>query len=634
MSEYGRAIVVDTGGMGDMDIGAFFRNQALVAQAMESLRKSVGSLKRGLNGVAAGFLNAANAAGDVLAALMRTKTVAAGLERGLANLYKYARQYGRALSGSLDAVSASALYLRNSLAAMAAPLIESLAPAVDDIADRFVSLFNLINQVFARLAGSRTYVAARRFGAAWSNAASDAEEAISSARRCLMGFDELNILGGGSGGRGGGGGGGCYGAMFEEREIEGGVAGFADRLMEAIRAGDWQALGTMLGGLINDAVDGIDWQALGAKVGGYLNGAIQTACHLLDSVNFEKIGQSIAAFLDGALSEIDFGVAGQAVALFFASAVETFAGFVGEFDWKQFAQKAAEAVNGFVSKLGEKLDAVDWADLTKKLVDGLNGFIHDVDWKALGKGLGNRINDLLTILRTAAEDFDWSGAGAALASGLNGLFKSVDWEGLGDWLNRTLIGILDFGLAFFNDLDVEALCEGIKAALDRVDWDSVARKLWQLFSIALSKLGEAANTLLFGGKTDLSVGIGLIRNGWTSISEFVGTVVTVIANLTRNGSNWTGGLLQWFRGVAGTNIVELVGSLTMRDDSAGWWSDIRGWFAAQSGYSWNQLTIAPEVQNVSGAWWDDIRRWFGEQGNYFWNRLTISPEVQNVSGAW
>ena len=237
MSEYGRAIVVDTGGMGDMDIGAFFRNQSRVAGAMESLKKSVGVLKLGIGNAALGFGRAAKAAGGLLSTLMRTSSVTAGLERGMANLYRYAKQYGKALAGSLDAATASAQYLRNSLAAMAAPLIETVAPAVDYVADKFVSLFNLVNQIFARLAGAGTYIAARRFGEAWSNASENAEAAISNVRRVLMGFDELNILKSGSGGgSGGGGGGGGYGMMFEEREIEDGIAGFVDRRAEAFRA--------------------------------------------------------------------------------------------------------------------------------------------------------------------------------------------------------------------------------------------------------------------------------------------------------------------------------------------------------------------------------------------------------------
>lgn len=627
------AIIIDLGRGGSADAGQLLGGQALVNGAVASLKGSLIALRQNLGRAAEGVGRVARASQGLLSALMQTATVASGLERGMANLYRYAKAYDRRLAGSMDELATAALYLRNSLAAMTAPLITSAAPAVDYIADRFVSMFNTVSQLFARLAGAETYTAARRFGDAWDSEAGRVRGAVSAVRRYVLGFDELNVLGG-AGGSGGSGGGGGYAAMFEERPIEGGIAAFADRLREAFEAGDWRALGVALGEKLDAALEGIDWSGLGHRVGYYLNGAIETAYHLLDTVNFTRLGGRIAEFLNAALTEIDFEKAGATVALFFTSLVETFAGFVGKFDWRQFARRAAQAVNGFAATLGERLDAVDWAKLTRRLVTGLNGFIHDVDWAKLGRTLGGRINDLLAILRTAATVFDWTGAGRALATGLNHLFATVDWAGLGDWLNRTIVGLLDFGIAFFQELDVDAFCEGVKTALGRVDWDGVARRLWELLTLALGKLGKAANALLFGGSTDLDVSIGLTRSGWTSLAQFIGTAVTVLANLSREGSNWSGGLLSWFKAAAGGNVVDLVGRLFMKDDSADWWSDVRTWFNRAAGNSRNRLTLTAGMSDTSATWWGDIRGWFSAQAEASGNALSLRAGMTDTSFAW
>ena len=560
-----------------LDPGAFFQTWSQVSGAVDALKAGVHSAQAGIQRSARAFGQMARSARGVLSALMHTANVAQGLEAGVMNLYRWGKTCWKAFSGALDRLASNALYLKNAFGAMAAPLISAVAPAIDFVTDKLVGLFNLINQVFARLTGASTYVAAKKTADAWDSVGGRISRATSALKRYIAGFDQLNVLtDGSSGGSGGSGGGGAAG-MFETREIDSALADFVDSLKAAFEASDWQALGTMLGEKVNELVDKVDWAALGAKFGFYLNGAIQTAGALLDAVNFTNIGGRIAEFLNNALAEIDFSALGATLALCFASLAETAAGFAETFDWTQLAAKLAEGLNGFVRTLGEKLDAIDWVTLALRLTDGLNTFIAETDWAALGEGLGGRINDLLAILGTAASDFDWKGAGAALATAVNGLFGSVDWEGLGRWLNDTLQGVLDFGIAFIEGFDAEGFADGVGRALAKVDWDAVARKLWQLFGAALKKLGEAFGALLLGGSADvalnlslmksgwttltawlgvddpLSAKIALIRKGWTSIATFVGTAVTVLTKLKKDGWKSIGG----FVGTAVTVLTRL-----------------------------------------------------------------------------
>ena len=110
---------------------------------------------------------------------------------------------GGTFANSMNSLATNAQYLKNSMGAMAAPLINALAPAIDFVIGKVVALFNILNQLFARLTGSKTYTAAKKVAATYGGAAKDAAGTASKAakkaadeiKRYTLGFDELNILG-------------------------------------------------------------------------------------------------------------------------------------------------------------------------------------------------------------------------------------------------------------------------------------------------------------------------------------------------------------------------------------------------------------------------------------------------------
>lgn len=597
------------------DALAFLMDPARAGRAMKSLRGAVAGLRGEAAAAGRALGQMSNALKGITSALMQSANLAQALDKGLSNLYRWGKGSWKSFAATLDSLASSALYLRNSFAAMAAPLINAVAPAINFVTDKLANLFNLVGALAARLSGSETYVAARKTADAWDSVGGRISRAASAIRRYVAGFDQLNVLQ--SDAASGGGGGSGVGELFETRQIESGLAAFADQLRAAFEAGDWAGLGTLLGEKVNAIVDSVDWAALGQKTGYYLNGAIQTAYAFLDTVNFVNIGARIGEYLNSALAEIDFSTLGGTVALFFTSAVETFAGFISSFDWGQFAAKAAEAVNGFAATLGAKLDAIDWPGLALRLTEGVNRFIADTDWPALGKTFAGRFNDLIAILGTAAANFDWSGAGRSLADGLNGMFKNVDWAGLGQWLNKTLSGILDFGISFFQGFDARGFADGVGKALEQVDWSALAQKLWALLSSALSKLGEVARALLFGGSTNLDVSVGLLQNGWSTLKAWIegrsGGNASGLVGLVRAGWSLVS---QWVGGFMGSGVNQTVGLIKA-------WQTVSQWVSQYPGGQVNQ-----GVGLIQRAW-TTISQWVQR-----YQGTTVTQGVSLVQHAW
>lgn len=154
------------------------------------------------------------------------KAITQGISEGMKNAYHYAVLTGNEFANSMDMISTASLYAKNSLGALAMPLINLVAPAIDYVVEKFVSLINIINEAIATLTGQATWTRAIKTAKQWGEETEDAggkaKKAIDEYKNTILGIDEINPLNGvnDNGGTGGGGGGGAddYGTMFETME--------------------------------------------------------------------------------------------------------------------------------------------------------------------------------------------------------------------------------------------------------------------------------------------------------------------------------------------------------------------------------------------------------------------------------
>ena len=96
--------------------------------------------------------------------LLRTlvKDVGAALSEGIQNLYQWSLAVDQSFSNAMNTISTAGAYIKNSVAAMVAPLLESLAPALDWLASKIVAVLNLLNQLFSLLTGKGFWTKASR----------------------------------------------------------------------------------------------------------------------------------------------------------------------------------------------------------------------------------------------------------------------------------------------------------------------------------------------------------------------------------------------------------------------------------------------------------------------------------------
>lgn len=326
------------------------------------------------------------------------KEIGQALREGTKNLYQWSKAVGgatvsgRTFADTMDSLATSGGYFQNSIGAAIAPLISAFAPAIDFIIDKVVALINVLNQLFALLGGATSWNRATRKANEFEDAAGGAGGAAKEALRYLAPFDELNVLPDNKSG-GGGGGGADYSDMFEETsEFAEGIKDFADSVKKAIEESDWQGLGELLGGKVNELVDMIDFAGAGEKVGDFINAWFTTRYWTIKEINFQNIGAKIAEFLNNAVEKINFETVGRTLAQKFTILPDTIIGFLYETDWNSIGTAIGDSIRGVLKEWPEWLGTIDWGGLGYKIAKSLEELIDGTSPSALATSIKNFIS--------------------------------------------------------------------------------------------------------------------------------------------------------------------------------------------------------------------------------------------------
>ena len=366
-------------------------------------------------------------------------SVTKSFDEGIKSLYEYSSAMGTTFASSMDSLATSANYLSNSFAAMAAPIYNALAPALDFLVDKIVVVMNWINMLFAALGGATTTTIAKKTATAFNNvggsagkAGSGAKKAAKELKRFILAFDEINALGSqnsgsGSGGGGGGAGGGGLGGygFFEEALIDQNIANFVDELKKKIAAADWEGVGTMLGTAFNHAVHKIDWAGLGDTIGYGLNAAIQTSYFTLKTMDTHYLGMQIAEFFNHAVASVNWEYLGRLLVRGVTIGFDFVIGFITNLDAKSVGGGVHDFVKGVYKEWTRWFDSYDWVSVGETISTKLVDFFEGLNPLDLASAM---VEFLEKALRAAAQ---------LIAGMIIGLFKPIK-ESINKWIDENV----------------------------------------------------------------------------------------------------------------------------------------------------------------------------------------------------
>lgn len=424
-------------------------------------------------------------------------SITKGIKTGINNLYQYSKALNGTFAQSMNSVATNAQYLSNSFGAMAAPLINALAPALDYITAKVVALINALNMLFARLGGASTYTKAIKAQKEYAKAAGGTAKQL---KRYTVAFDELNILGD-KNKNSSGSSTPNYGGMFETAPIDQAMKDFADQLKAAFDAQDWKKLGTLLGEKVNEIFASIDWAGIGDKLGWGLNAAIQTMYWTLKTIDFNAIGADLATLVNHMFEQIDFEYAGRLITRKTTALFDLAIGFFGNLDWGLMARSLSDYVKGALDEWTDWFNSYKWDDVGRGAYNNLKDALTNIDFAGICRSFFTMLG---TGLRSAFEFLHgfFSGMGEDIAKWWN---EEIACDGI-QGIPKNLLKAIGNGLGDIAQWVFDNIIDPFMGALLGDDaWSDVKQAGQDIIDFMQMPMDEALGKLvdfIFGGIKD------------------------------------------------------------------------------------------------------------------------------------
>ncbi|MDE5936258.1 MAG: hypothetical protein K2G83_02505, partial [Ruminococcus sp.] len=329
----------------------------------------------------------------------------------MATLYAVVKAIKNSFSEILksnDELSKSLNDVKANLSIAFTPIIQAVMPALNTMMSGLAKVTRYIAGFTAGLFGT-TYKQAAEATQKLKNTGKTATDTAKKVKLSLAGIDEMNILSDNS-------------DESENDEESSGIdfsnldmsepelPDWAERLKNAIKAGDWYGVGEVLAEKVNSVFSGIDWENIEKKVTAGVNKICDFINGFADNINFEHLGNAFA----GGLNTI-------------SSAVNTFS------------------------------DNIHWETIGSGLANGLNQAVNKIKWKQLGRSISSNIRILTDLFYNFVTGFDWKNLGNGIGEAVNGWFDGIDFGKLATTFSEGIKGIFSTTAELLQTIDFSSI---------------------------------------------------------------------------------------------------------------------------------------------------------------------------------
>lgn len=367
------------------------------------------------------------------------------------------------LNAELNELKNSFFQLKNSIATMAQPILSYLVPAIKTLMGWLSAAMTALANFFAILTGAKYIYKATKLNKDWAKSAKGAGKAAKDANEDIAEYDNLILIQQDKNNGGGGGGGAAddYAGAWEKVEAE---SDFAQKLKDAINAGNWEEVGALFADKLNGVVN---------KVDNWIDDALRP--------QGKKWADRIARILNGFTDRFDGKKLGATVANGVNTAFEIVNTFLKRYNFRKLGTRIGETITGFFTKLDPKLIGNTLANKFNAAINFWGGLITSTDFKVIGSRIG-------VALKTLLEDIQWSDIGANLFHLAAGILESLSQfiidsnlgVTVGNAINEFLSKI-DFGVLMkdLSDLAINIL-NALADAIETIDWEMVGQAIADL----------------------------------------------------------------------------------------------------------------------------------------------------------
>ena len=374
------------------------------------------------------------------------KHITQGFSEGVKHLYQWSQLTGNDFKNSMDSLATSAHYLRDSFGAMASPLIDSLAPAIEAIVDKFVNLLNIVNQFFAVLTGKSTWRKAVRTSTTYSGAMKEAADSTKQAtkaqkelNKALQGFDELNLIttseinarkpSGGSGTTDG-----VTAGEFTEEQVN--LPSWLQQVIDLSKDDKWYQAGQTIGNKLNELVRSWNAYGDGLTVGQKIENTLELLNGFLESFSFYDLGSKLALWVNGLTEGINPDSVSDFFDNLFNDAMDVIYGFQNNLKAVNLAADFATIINKLTSADNMNKLALNISKFVNNIFEFMKYAIEGGDYKYIDEE-GNEIVKHF-------EGIKFKEIGENLGKAIGTAFRKIDWKTVGTVISDIATGIVNF----------------------------------------------------------------------------------------------------------------------------------------------------------------------------------------------
>ena len=504
---------------------------------------------------------------------------------------------------NLSALKTESTYLKNSLASLAAPLLNLVTPAFTAFMGALSGAATKAAQLVAVLSGQSGFVKAVKVQQDYAESLNESTKAAKENQKALAGFDELNVLDQGDAAADE-----SAAPMFENLDTH--MNGLSSTLLNAFKNQDFGAIGKMIGEKINGALKKINW----GKIKGTL----------------KKWAGNIADFFNGFLAGVDWSLVGTTIANGVAAGLEFAQTLVHRFDFSQFGTAIGALINGFLSpqNAGNLADTI--STFFTGILTTMTNLVNTVDWGKVSdsiiafisnfkpESIGRWATNLLNGLATALQKMDFKSIGAAFRKGIERINWKNIWNGVTRLFTEALQGLADFfGLEGVNTANLKKTLQDIYQPVVNI-WKtlkdttgkllkpiinqflpaavkfcgSILSGITPIISAAtpmLEKVIEVASTVIESLAPVVETIGGVIASTVNLLSPVIRPLLDLIGNVSKLLAPAVGGILGAVKGVTDffQPITDFVGRIG---------DGISDFFGMLSGDNGNTPTISAKLQ--------------------------------------
>lgn len=538
--------------------------------------KAVDAVKTKVKDITSGFSKMGKAVTKILSRMIIWRSINVlimGTTEGMNNMVQASSKANAAMSQ----LQSGFTYVKNSIAAMLLPALQSILPVINKIIQAVAGLFNMLGALFAKFRGDSTFTKAVYVQQDYAKSLNKSNKAAKDLKGTLAGFDQINLIqqqkdSGGTGGA-------DTSGMFKETSVESmlptDVSKWMDKLKAAIKAGDWKGVGTVIAQGLNTAVSQLNgWiDKLRPKI-------LKTVQNIVEAVN----------------------------------------GFIENFNFRKLSNTLANGFNLAMKVVAKWLKGIKWSDLGKGIGDFINGFVEDWDTTATADVIEAKIGSVLDFLTGIIETTNWN----EVSSKLQEMLENIDWESIAEKAWRLLIAALKAKQKIFYGIN-----KGLGQSNEKMDIlnDGKHDKIQLGGTVSLeTKDDETKNLINWWEKTN--------ADQWKTLR-----VDTAISQKNSTG-DWDK-TVEWWKNLKPENEKQIrlntEGATLSLDNLREEWNSFKEWWENTGIAKWFEEKVQPWLTKEKwaeagegmkegiGEKWEAVVEWWNTLGIVKWFRENVEP---------